>query len=42
MIYQKYGYYKEEAVSITLEGIDGAEKIKEMMEQMRNNPYSKR
>ena len=40
-IYEKYGYYKEEAVSITLEGIDGAEKIKEMMEQMRINPYSK-
>ena len=40
-IYEKYGYYKEEAVSITLEGIDGAEKIKEMIEQMRNNPYYK-
>lgn len=40
-IYKKYGYYKEEAVSITLEGIDGAEKIKEMLEDMRKNPFNK-
>jgi phosphoglucomutase len=35
-IYEKYGYYKEEQVSIVLEGADGAEKIKEMMSNMRN------
>lgn len=40
-IYKKYGYYKEEAVSITLEGIDGATKIKEMLEDMRKNPFNK-
>lgn len=40
-IYEKYGYYKEEAVSITLEGIDGATKIKEMLEDMRKNPFNK-
>ncbi|MBQ2835453.1 MAG: phospho-sugar mutase [Clostridia bacterium] len=35
-IYEKYGYYKEDQVSIVLEGADGAEKIKEMMTSMRN------
>ena len=34
-IYEKYGYYKETQVSIVLEGAEGAEKIKEMMQQMR-------
>lgn len=36
-IYEKYGYYKEGQVSIVLEGAEGAEKIKEMMEKMRNH-----
>ena len=35
-IYKKYGYYKEDQVSIVLEGAEGAEKIKEMMTAMRN------
>ncbi len=35
-IYEKYGYYKEDQVSIVLEGAEGAEKIKEMMTGMRN------
>ena len=35
-IYEKYGYYKEDQVSIVLEGAEGAEKIKEMMTAMRN------
>ena len=39
-IYEKYGYYKEGLLSITLEGADGAEKIKQMLENMRNNPVS--
>lgn len=36
-IYEKYGFYKEEQVSIVLEGADGAEKIKSMMTNMRKN-----
>lgn len=40
-MYEKYGYYKEGQVSIVLEGASGAEKIKEMMENMRNNLPSK-
>ncbi|MBP3832033.1 MAG: phospho-sugar mutase [Clostridia bacterium] len=35
-IYEKYGYYKEGQVSITLEGSSGAEKIKQMMDNLRN------
>ena len=34
-IYEKYGYYKEDQVSIVLEGAEGADKIKQMMSNMR-------
>lgn len=37
-IYEKYGYYKESQISITMKGIDGAEKIKAILENMRSNP----
>ena len=40
-IYKKYGYYKETQVSIVMEGAEGAEKIKEMMTNMRNTPLEK-
>ena len=40
-IYIKYGYYKEGIVSVTLEGVDGAEKIKEIMKEFRKNPPTK-
>ena len=40
-IYEKYGYYKEDQVSIVLEGSEGAEKIKEMMSNMRNKDIHK-
>ena len=40
-IFEKYGYYKESQVSITLEGAEGAKKIKEMMDKMRNTEISK-
>ena len=40
-IYEKYGYYKEDQVSIVLEGVDGAEKIQSMMTNMRNTPVEK-
>ena len=38
-IYNKYGYYAEETVSITLEGAEGAKKIQEMLSNMRNKPF---
>ena len=37
-IYQKYGYFKEDLISVTLKGIEGMEKIKEIMEGYRKNP----
>lgn len=40
-IYKKYGYYKEDQVAIVLEGVEGAEKIQEMMTNMRNTPVEK-
>ena len=40
-IYEKYGFYKEDQVSIVLEGAEGAEKIKEMMTAMRNKDIEK-
>ena len=32
------GYYKEGLETMTLKGMDGAEKIQSMMNEMRNNP----
>lgn len=37
-IYRKYGYYKEQVESVTMEGIEGVDKIKGIMENIRNNP----
>ena len=37
-MYKTYGYYKESQVAITLEGAEGAQKIKDMMERIRTNP----
>ena len=37
-MYKTYGYYRESQVAITLEGADGAQKIKDMMENVRRNP----
>ncbi|QEK11367.1 phospho-sugar mutase [Crassaminicella thermophila] len=34
-IYKKYGYYQEKLVSIVLEGIEGQNRIKRMMEKFR-------
>ena len=40
-MYKKYGYYKEDTKSITLEGADGAEKIKTILNNLRENPLEK-
>ena len=37
-IYQKYGYYKEDLLSITKKGKEGLEEIKRMMVNYRQNP----
>lgn len=37
-IFDKYGYYREGLETITLRGIEGSAKIKEMMEKLREKP----
>jgi len=37
-IYKKYGYYKEDLLTVTLKGADGAEKMKELVNSFRENP----
>lgn len=37
-LYERYGYYQDHVESITLKGIEGLEKIKNVMETMRNDP----
>ena len=37
-MYKKYGYYQEKQISLILEGAEGAEKIKQMMDNLRSNP----
>lgn len=37
-MYEKYGYFKEGIYTMTLEGEDGAKRIKEVMNNLRNNP----
>lgn len=37
-MYEKYGFYTEGQHSLVLKGAEGAEKIKEMMTNIRNNP----
>ena len=36
-LFKKYGFYKEDLCTITLKGMDGSEKIKSMMTNIRNN-----
>lgn len=40
-IYEEYGYYKEELVSIELEGLEGQERIKRIMKEFRREPIEK-
>ncbi len=40
-IYEKYGYYKEDLVSITMKGVDGAERIQKILADMRKEPLQK-
>lgn len=39
-LYVDYGFYKEHLISITKKGIEGANQIKQMMIDMRENPVS--
>ena len=37
-LYNKYGYYKETQYAITMKGIEGANQIAAIMDNLRNNP----
>ena len=37
-MYEKYGYYNDDIQSITLKGIEGLQKIQEILETLRKNP----
>ena len=37
-LYEKYGYFMEGLKTLTFAGIDGAEKIRSIMEKFRSNP----
>ncbi len=37
-MYDEYGYYREGAVSVTMKGVDGAEKIAAILDNLRKNP----
>lgn len=39
-LYVEYGFYKEHLISITKKGIEGANQIKQMMVDMRENPVA--
>ncbi|MCR4694675.1 MAG: phospho-sugar mutase [Pseudobutyrivibrio sp.] len=38
ILYQKYGYYKEGLETLTYKGIEGAEKIRQIIDNLRANP----
>ena len=40
-IFDKYGYYKEGQVAITMKGVEGSAKIAQMMDDLRNNTPKK-
>lgn len=40
-LYERYGYYKDDIQSITLKGIEGLEKIQNIMELLRKEPPAK-
>ncbi len=39
-LYERYGFYKDDIISVTMKGISGLAKIGEIMEELRNNPLS--
>ncbi|MBE5934822.1 MAG: phospho-sugar mutase [Lachnospiraceae bacterium] len=40
-MYEKYGYYVDDIISITLSGIEGLEKIQTILNNLRENPPSR-
>ena len=40
-IYKKYGYYREETISLTFEGLEGSKKIQKLLKKLREKPLTK-
>ncbi len=38
-LYEKYGFIADRTVSLTMEGMDGMQKIKAIMDKVENNPF---
>ena len=39
-MYEKYGYYCEQTVSITMPGVSGLQRMKELMAELRDKPLT--
>ena len=39
-IFEKYGYYKEETIAYTFEGLEGTKRIQSMLERLREKPFT--
>ncbi|MBS7224270.1 MAG: phospho-sugar mutase [Clostridiaceae bacterium] len=39
-MYEKYGYFSEQTISITMPGVSGLERMKELMAELRANPLA--
>ena len=37
-LYEKYGWYKEKTLNLVMPGLDGLQKMKELMSSLRQNP----
>lgn len=37
-LYEEFGHFEERLISLTFEGLEGTKKIRDMMQQMRENP----
>ncbi|MCF3944154.1 hypothetical protein [Oceanobacillus alkalisoli] len=40
-LYETYGYYREDLVSLTLKGKDGVQQIAAVLSDFRSNPLNK-
>ncbi|MBQ2686463.1 MAG: phospho-sugar mutase [Clostridia bacterium] len=38
LLYEKYGYYGEKTLNVYMKGVDGADRMKALLERIRNNP----
>ena len=39
-MYEKYGYYCEQTISIVMPGVSGLQRMKELMQELRDKPLT--